>query len=124
VSNAGDIEASPVVVEFYDQGSKIAEDQLTRIAAGQKGYVTFAWLATPGEHSLHFVVDPAYIDPVTGVLQTSGRVVEKNELDNEKTESVTVGAQSSFLPGFDAGFALAATAGVALSLAASRRRKD
>ena len=122
VANAGDIEATPVMVEFYDLGSKIATDQLTRIAGGQKGYVTFAWLPTPGEHELRFVIDPAAVDPVTGLIEPNGLVFEKNELDNEKTQAVSVGAQASFLPGFDASLAGLAVAVSAVALASRRRR--
>jgi uncharacterized membrane protein len=123
ISNAGDIEGTPVKVEFYDQGSRIATDELTRVAGGQKGYVTFAWLPTPGDHSLRFVVDPPAVDPVTGLVEPNGLVFEKNELDNEKTQVVSVGATTSFLPGFDGAFALAGIAMVALGVA-SRRRRD
>ncbi len=122
VSNVGDIEAAPVKVEFYDRGSRIADDQLVRVAAGQKGFVTFAWLATPGEHQLRFVVDPPYTDAVTGLLEEKGQVFEVNEFDNTKEMTVSVGTQTSFLPGFDAPLVALAVAAVALGLSVRRRR--
>jgi uncharacterized repeat protein (TIGR01451 family) len=123
ITNTGDIEAQPIKVEFYDKGSLIATDELTRIAAGQRGFVTFAWLPTPGEHDLKFIVDPPAIDPRTGLLEPNGLVFEKNELDNTKEVHVSVGAQTSFLPGFDGAFtALAVVAGAVL--VTLRRRRD
>ena len=124
VSNVGDIEAAPVKVEFYDQGMRIADDQLVRVASGQKGFVTFAWLATPGEHKLRFVIDPAFTDPATGLLEEKGMVFEVNEFDNEKEVTVPVGAQSAFLPGFDAPLVALALAAVGVGLTLRRRRRE
>jgi len=122
VANVGDIEGAPIIVEFRDNGQVLATDQVSRIAQGQRGYVTFAWLPTPGEHSLQFVVDPSFLDEA-GVLQSRGHVIEVNEDDNTFTVAKPVGAQTSFLPGFDGAVALGAVAAGAVVLSALRRRR-
>jgi uncharacterized membrane protein len=120
VANTGEIEATPVKVVFHDNGQLIADDQVLRIAAGQKGYVTFAWLATAGHHDLRFDADPAFID-AAGVQEPMGLVYEINEDDNSLDVSKDVSASGSFLPGFDGALAAVAILSGALVVASRRR---
>jgi uncharacterized membrane protein len=119
VQNTGDIDAQPVIVAFYDNGQLIGTEELVRVASQSKGYVTFAWLPTAGEHSLRFV-----IDPVSGPGDLIGKVVESDETNNvgqPAKDPIGVGT-STTLPGFDSVLVLAAIG--SLLVASRLRRKD
>jgi uncharacterized membrane protein len=118
ILNSGDIDAQPVIVVFRDNGQEIARETLVRVAAGQRGFVTFAWLPTGGSHDLQFEADP-----LGGPDDIIGLVVEKDELNNAVTSHKDVGSSAGQLPGFEAPAALAVIALAALA-GASRRRRD
>src|SRR5206468_198610 len=112
VLNSGDIDASPVVVAFYDNGQYIGSEELSRVAAGSKGYVTFAWLPTAGPHNLRFI-----IDPTSGPNDLIGRVVESDELNNvaiPAKDPYPVGNTTN-LPGFEAPLLFAAIGAMLLA---------
>jgi uncharacterized membrane protein len=118
VQNSGEIDAQPVIVGFYDNDQLIDTEELVRVAAHAKGYVTFAWLPTAGEHQLKFV-----IDPVSGPDDAIGQVVETDENNNVYTAPKAVGGTAGLLPGFEAPMALGAMMAV-LVVALVRRRRD
>src|SRR2546426_97964 len=117
IQNAGEIDAQPVVVNFYDNGQLIGSEKLVRVAAHAKGFVTFAWLPTSGEHQLMFV-----IDPLQGPDDVIGQVVETDESNNVFTAPKAVGSSQSLLPGFEAPMAMGALMAV-LAVAMLRRRR-
>ncbi len=121
ILNTGEIDASPVIVVFRDNGQEIAQEMLVRVAASQRGFVTFAWLPTGGEHNLEFEADPIPIDEPGN---TFGRVVEIDETNNIATDNIDVGSKSSLLPGFEAPLALSVIALAALAAAGRRRREE
>ncbi len=116
IENGGDIDAKPVFVAFFDNGQLIGTEELFRVASESKGFVTFAWLATKGDHHLSFV-----IDPVAGPEDLIGQVVEVDETNNVKDVDVGVGITSN-LPGFEAPLVLAAIG--AILLVARRRQEE
>jgi hypothetical protein len=118
IQNVGEIDAKPVIVGFYDNGQLIDTEQLERVAAHAKGYVTFAWLPTAGEHQLKFV-----IDPTQGPDDVIGQVVETDENNNVFTAPKGVGSTAGLLPGFEAPMALGAMLAV-LVVAMVRRRRN
>jgi len=117
IQNGGDIDAKPVIVAFYDNDQLIDTEELFRVAAQSKGYVTFAWLPTGGVHNLRFV-----IDPVSGPGDLIGKVVEIDETNNIAERQMEVGATTN-LPGFEAPMLVAAV-GVLLLAARARRSRD
>ena len=115
VQNTGDIDAKPVIVDFYDNGQKIGSEELFRVAAHSKAYVTFAWLPEGKDHVLRFV-----IDPTSGPGDLIGLIVESNE-DNNIVESSREVGTTRGLPGFEAPFAAVALAVAFLAVRAGRR---
>jgi len=118
ILNSGEIDAQPVIVVFRDNGQEIARETLVRVAASQRGFVTFAWLPTVGEHNLEFEADP-----LEGPSDIIGLVVEKDELNNKVTARKDVGTSGPTLPGFEAPLAVSIIALAALAGAGRRRRE-
>jgi uncharacterized membrane protein len=117
LQNVGTGGANDVVVEFYDNGKYIAEDEISYITTGLTGNATavFTWLPKAGTHKLKFIVDPP-----TGSKPT-GRVLESIETNNvlEVKKSVK---EDSGLPGPSAPLALLGIL-VAVGIAATMGRR-
>lgn len=117
VQNTGEIDAKPVIVDFYDNGQKIGREELFRVAAHSKAYVTFAWLPEGRDHLLRFV-----IDPTDGPSDLIGLIVESNEDNNIAETSREVGSTRG-LPGFEAPLAAVALAAAFLAVRTSRKAR-
>ncbi len=120
LQNVGTGGANNVVVEFYDNGKYIAEDEINYITTGLTGNATavFTWLPKAGTHKLKFIVDPP-----TGSKPT-GRVLESIETNNVLEVKKTV-KEDSGLPGPSAPLALLGilvAVGIAATVGRRRRR--
>jgi subtilase family serine protease len=85
VHNIGDLDASDVMIRFYDgnpgdpvgsgPGIQIGSDEVMAIiSAGDSGQIELQWLATPaGSHEIHVVVDP--LDSIQEFNESNNRAM-------------------------------------------------
>ena len=85
IHNIGDADANDVVVQFFDDGMQIGQDQIiSTINAGGTGTAQVNWTAAFGTHNVSVIVDPY------------GEIVESSETNNIAYTSITIGDLSAW----------------------------
>jgi subtilase family serine protease len=109
IFNTGEVNVENVTVRFYEGGTILGTERLSRMPANSNKTATFTWVPQDGRHGITFRVDP------------DNTLVETDENNNQLKETVTVYKGSSILPGFEPLLVVAALAASALVLLRRRR---
>jgi uncharacterized membrane protein len=89
VFNQGEVNVENVTIRFYEGGTILGTERLSRMPANSNKTATFTWVPQDGRHGITFKVDP------------DNTLVETDEKNNQIKESVTVYKSSDILPGFE-----------------------
>jgi len=109
VFNQGEVNVENVTIRFYEGGTILGTERLSRMPANSNKTATFTWVPKDGRHGITFKVDPDNI------------LVETDEKNNMVKETVTVYKSSDILPGFEPLLLVVALAAAALVFARRRR---
>jgi len=109
VYNKGEVNVENVTVRFYEGGTILGTERLSRMPANANKTATFTWVPQEGRHSITFRVDP------------DNTLVETDEANNQLKETVTVTKGTSILPGFEPLLVVVALGAASLVLVRRRR---
>ena len=110
VVNQGEVPVENVTVRFYEGGTILGAEKLSRLPGNTNKTVTFTWLPKEGRRTVKFMVDP------------DNSIIETDEHNNLMKDTLTVSSRNEILPGFEPLLLLAAVA-MALAVALVRRRR-
>jgi uncharacterized repeat protein (TIGR01451 family) len=109
VYNQGEVNVENVTIRFYEGGTILGTERLSRMPANSNKTATFTWVPQDGRHSITFKVDP------------DNTLVETDEKNNQVKETITVVKSTDILPGFEPLLVIVALAGVAMLIGRKRR---
>ena len=109
VFNQGEVNVENVTIRFYEGGTILGTERLSRMPANSNKTATFTWVPQKGSHNIQFRVDP------------DNTLVETDEKNNNVKETVTVYSSNDILPGFEPLILVVALAAVALLFGRRRR---
>ena len=110
VFNQGEVNVENVTIRFYEGGTILGTERLSRMPSNSNKTATFTWVPKDGRHGITFKVDP------------DNTLVETDEKNNLVKETVTVYKSSDILPGFEPLLVIVALAAVALMFVRRRRQ--
>jgi uncharacterized membrane protein len=110
VVNQGEVSVDNVTVRFYEGGTILGAEKLSRLPGNTNKTVTFTWLPKEGRRTVKFMVDP------------DNSIVETDERNNLMKDTLSVSSRNEILPGFEP-LLLVAAAALAVAVAFSRRRR-
>lgn len=109
VYNQGEVNVENVTIRFYEGGTILGTERLSRMPANSNKTATFTWVPQKGKHGIQFKVDP------------DNTLVETDEKNNQIKESVQVYSSNDLLPGFEPLIVVVAMALAALVFVRRRR---
>jgi uncharacterized membrane protein len=89
VVNQGEVPVDNVTVRFYEGGTILGAEKLSRLPGNTNKTVTFTWLPKEGRRTVKFMVDP------------DNSIIETDERNNLMKDTLTVSSRNEILPGFE-----------------------